>query len=125
MLDGWNARSEQARSRNQQQAETIADGMTSAPGQDPAAALSNASQDAPRDALTPKKRPRPSLKMPNSAGTNKKRANVRFADTADIRIIYQASRKETMFGTSDRAASPPFVAITESAAAACICQPKG
>ena len=39
----------------------------------------------------PAKRPRPSLKPPNSAGAaeKRKRMSVKFADTADIRLIFQ------------------------------------
>lgn len=118
MLDGWNARFEQARRTHQQQQQAqiyIADGMSSAPGQDPAAAHSSMSQDAPRSTLSPKKRPRPSLKAPNSVGTNRKHASVRFADTADIRIIYQATRKEAAVGTNGKASSPQgFVAAAKA-----------
>ena len=55
-----------------------------------------------------RKRPRPSLKPPNSAGQaqKKKRMSVKFADTADIRLIYQRAMNHSPTSKNGTTSSP-------------------
>lgn len=54
-----------------------------------------------------RKRPRPSLKPPNSAGqAQKKRMSVKFADTADIRLIYQRAMNHSPTSKNGATSSP-------------------
>ena len=69
--------------------------------------------DADTSGLAPetpgqRKRPRPSLKPPNSAGQaqKKKRMSVKFADTADIRLIYQRAMNHSPTNRNGATSSP-------------------
>ncbi len=68
-----------------------------------------ASEEDSKQLSTPPqtKRPRPSLKPPNSArSAQKKRQSVKFADTADIRLIYQRAAAQSPSDANGTTSSP-------------------